>query len=279
MADAFLDSITEQLPQLDVSQLGELMDKFQIPIVAAKKGKKGAMISAVVKHINRAELEGEADQGEEELGRLDGELAKLLKKKVAVSSANNDAGGGDSSGTAVKVEDSETVTEVKPVVKEKTSGGDGGNNTGGGSNSGGGNGGGDVKMQFLKGLKLREFKLSGAVGTEENCIDYQQLTYQMQQGREDGYSFKEVMFGVIKAIKNPNMKKFFQGKAFSKSGGNTLTEEKFHQMLRSKYMVKDAEAYYNKMAEAKQGEHDPKETEMDFLYRVLHLRDTFVELS
>ena len=220
MADEFLDSITDQLPQLDVSQLGEFIDKFQIPIVAAKKGKKGAMISAVVTYINRAELEDEADQGEEELGRLDGELAKLLKKKVAVSSSNNDGGGGNSSVATVKEEDSEEVAEVKTTIMQNTGGGNtDGSSTGGVNNSGGvSSNGSDVKMQFLKGLKLREFKLSGAVGTKENCIDYQQLSYQMQQGREDGYTFKEVMFGVIKAIKNPNMKKFFQGKAFSKSG-------------------------------------------------------------
>ena len=72
--------------------------------MAAKKGKKGAMISAVVTYINRAELEDEADQGEEELGRLDGELAKLLKKKVAVSSSNNDGGGGNSSVATVRIQ-------------------------------------------------------------------------------------------------------------------------------------------------------------------------------
>ena len=90
-----------------------------------------------------------------------------------------------------------------------------------------------MRMQLLKGLKLQEFKLSGAVGTEEGCIDYQQLCFQMQQGREDGYSFKEVMFGVIKAMRNASMKKFFQGKVFGK-GGEQLTEETFIQMLRSK---------------------------------------------
>ncbi len=134
---------------------------------------------------------------------------------------------------------------------------------------------GDVRLQLLKGLKLREFKLNGSVGTEDGCIDYQQLCFQMQQGREDGYTFKEVMFGVIKAMKNASMKKFFQGKVFGKNG-EKLTEETFNQMLRSKYMVKDAATYYNKMCDARQ---ESKESEMDFLHKMLGLRDIVVELS
>ncbi len=50
MADEYLETIMSQLPQLDVVKLGKLMDQFQIPIAEGKKGRKGAMVSAVVKH-------------------------------------------------------------------------------------------------------------------------------------------------------------------------------------------------------------------------------------
>ena len=72
----------EQLPKLDAVKLEELIDQFQVPITSAKKGKKGAMASAIVKHLNRDELENSNDQGEAELRQWDGELAKLLKSTV-----------------------------------------------------------------------------------------------------------------------------------------------------------------------------------------------------
>ena len=59
------------------------------------------------------------------------------------------------------------------------------------------------------------------------------------------------MFGVIKAMRNVSMKKFFQGKVFGK-GGEQLTEETFTQMRRSKYMVKDSSMYFTKMCDLKQ---------------------------
>ena len=82
------------------------------------------------------------------------------------------------------------------------------------------------------------------------------------------------MHGVIKAIKNPTMKKFFQGKAFGKAG-KKLTEESFNHMLRSKYMVQDSQKFYNLMVAARQ---EPGTSEMDFLHRMIHLRDTLIEM-
>ncbi len=67
MADEYLESIMSQLSQLDVVKLGKLIEKFQIPTSEGKKGKKGAMESVVVRHINRDELDNNGDQAEEEL--------------------------------------------------------------------------------------------------------------------------------------------------------------------------------------------------------------------
>ena len=268
MADEYMDSIMAQLPSLDAVKLGKLIDHFNITIAEGKKGKKGAMVSAVLKHVSRDELEESEDQGEAELREIDCELGKLLKGQLKNVTDGSGSTNGDVNAVSVKTEEKDLVkakidTKLKTDVDSGSSNGDEGNNAG------------DMRLKLLKGLKLREFKLNGAVGTEEGCIDYQQLTYQMQQGKEDGYTFKEVMFGVIKGMKNASMKKFFQGKVFGKAGKN-ITEDKFIQMLRSKYMVEDSQKIYNKMLRAKQ---EPKETEMDFLHKMMHLRDTVIELS
>ena len=230
MAEEYLESITDQLPELDVANLGTLIEKFQIPIKDTQKGKKGAMMSAVIRFINRTDLQTATDEGEAELSQIDAEVGKMLKPQTRTT--NDEVRAASTSTAAVKIEDTpeKLSDENGEVAADKTSG----------------DRRGDTGFGLLRGLKLREFKLSGAVGTEEGCIDYQQLTYQIQQGREDGYTFKEVMHGVIKAIRNPTMKKFFQGKAFGKAG-KKLTEESFIHMLRSKYMVQDSQKFYNLM--------------------------------
>ena len=257
MAEEYLESITDQLPEMDVVKLGILMEKFQIPIKEAKKGKKGAMMSAVIQFINRTDLQTATDEGEAELQQIDAEVGKILKTQIRTTDDDEERAASAST-NVVKIEDATETVETRvnsQVAADKSSG--------------------DAGIGLLRGLKLREFKLSGAVGTEEGCIDYQQLTYQIQQGREDGYTFKEVMHGVIKAIKNPTMKKFFQGKAFGKTG-KKLTEESFNHMLRSKYMVQDSQKFYNLMVAARQ---EPGTSEMDFLHRMINLRDTVIEMS
>ena len=127
----------------------------------------------------------------------------------------------------------------------------------------------DAKLEVFKNLKLHEFKITGQVGDKEGCIDYMSLSHQMKEGKIR-YSSKEIMSGVIKAMKaGSSLRKYFE----STRG---LTEENFIKILRSHYNVEDPTTLFNKMANASQ---DEKESEVNFVLRMMDMRNNIITLS
>ena len=63
--------------------------------------------------------------------------------------------------------------------------------------------------------KLREFKISGTVGSvdQEDTLSDTSLSFQMKQGKEAGYSGKEVCAAVIRAIKQgSNLRNYLESR-------------------------------------------------------------------
>ena len=48
------------------------------------------------------------------------------------------------------------------------------------------------RLSFLKNIKLKEFKINGMVGGGSGCIEYRDLSFQMTQGKTNGYTMKEM---------------------------------------------------------------------------------------
>ena len=241
-----MDSILEQLPKLELEALVEVCDHFGIKYPGDKKGKRAIVATAFMSFVTKDDILESADQGEDMLRMIDGEISKRLKgNKTPGIKKESKGGGGTSSvgGDSAKPESEEADTES--AVE-------------------------DQRMSFLKNLKLREFKVNGVVGGSAGCIEYRDLSYQMTQGKTQGYSTREIRAGVIRAMKpGTSLRRYFEGALH-------LSDESFIQMLRSHYKVQDATTLFNTMIGAAQ---EPMELETDFVLRMLDLRNGIITLS
>lgn len=120
------------------------------------------------------------------------------------------------------------------------------------------------KIEFSK---IKEFKIVETIGAEGG-LDY--LSYQIQERKANGYSQKEIMVGVIRAIKGgSSLRRYLEGRP-------AITEENFMKILRAHFNVKDSTTLFNKMANVAQ---EPAETELNYVLRMMSLRDSIVTLS
>ena len=128
---------------------------------------------------------------------------------------------------------------------------------------------GEVKTK-IELHKLREFKISGIVCGGENALDYTSLRYQMREGKTLGYSDKEIMSGVIKAMKaGSSIRRYFEGRA-------DWTEQNFLEILRSHCNVKDSATLLDEMVNSRQ---EASETEMNYVMRVMDLRNNILSIT
>ena len=84
------------------------------------------------------------------------------------------------------------------------------------------------------------------------------------------YTSKEIISGVIKAMKvGSSLRKYFEGRA-------DVTEDTVMKTLRSFYSVKDSTLLLDEMVNSSQ---EPTENEMNFLLRMMGMRDNIVMLN
>jgi hypothetical protein len=125
---------------------------------------------------------------------------------------------------------------------------------------------------FTRIQKLREFKISGSIGGDgqKDILTYASLAFQMQRGKDEGYSYKEIQGSVIKAIKpGNNLRNYLESRV-------ELSEQAFFQILRSHFKEKDSTLVFHDLSNAVQL---TSESEMDFCLRVMSLRERVVTLS
>ena len=92
----------------------------------------------------------------------------------------------------------------------------------------------------------------------------------MKQGKEAGYSSKEICAAVIRAIKpGSNLRNYLESR-------DNISETAFVQILRSHFKEKDATSVFHEMSNCVQS---ASEFELDFCLRVTSLRERVVMLS
>ena len=119
--------------------------------------------------------------------------------------------------------------------------------------------------------KLREFKINGTVGMgQKDSLSYTSLSFQIQQGKAAGYSIKEIMAAVVKAIKpGSSLRDFLEIWV-------DISEEDFIEVLRSHYTEKNSSAALNELSNNVQ---KSDESELDFCMRMISLRQRVLTLS
>ena len=258
MSEDFADSIAEQVDSLGIEQLLELCTQFAVTVPDSKKGKLGAVKRLLMKHVDEQLV---ADN-EDVLREIDGAMGKMLKPKAVKNANRNSSGTGTVTGT-VKNEESDgddqdasgvAKTSVKPKSSTSTSV----------SKS---------ATDFLRGVKLREFKIDGTVGRAAGCIDWQNLQFQIKKGRTAGHIDEEIMNGVIKAMKaGTSLHRYYQNNV------DDMSWDGFFDMLESHYICKtqgSSKVFTNMDASSQ----EPDEEAGDFAFRLLEMAKMVLKLG
>ena len=120
--------------------------------------------------------------------------------------------------------------------------------------------------------KLKDFKINGSIGNlgQKDKLSYGSLSYQIQNGKEQGYSDKEICCAVIRAMTpGSTLRNYLEGYV-----GMDL---KFLiKVLRSHFKEKDATSVFTEMSNAVQ---QSSENELEFCMRLMGLRQKVLTLS
>ena len=239
-AEEFADSIADQVNSLGVEQLLELCTQFNVVVPDLKKDKRGAVMRLFTKFVDQ-QLE---DDNDDVLGRMDGEIGKMLKSKMVKKEAPDEKGG------EVKKEETEDRGGETSTTKVST-----------------------TTDNLLRGVKFREFKVDGSVGRAAGCIDWQNLQFQIKKGKTAGHGPEEIMNGVIKAMKvGSSLHKYYQNNI------DDMSWDDFFDMLESHYISKTQESstIFTNMGTSSQ---EPEEEAGDFAFRMLEMSKMVIKLG
>lgn len=116
--------------------------------------------------------------------------------------------------------------------------------------------------EVLKTLR-REFKVSGSIGDGPNCIGYSSFIRQIESGKNHGYSERDLVDGIIRAIQaGSKLRGYLEGRY-------DISLSKVQSIVRAAYKEKAATELYQELCALKQGS---KETLQEFLFRALELK-------
>ena len=120
--------------------------------------------------------------------------------------------------------------------------------------------------------KLKDFKISGSIGTtgKKDCLSFSSLNYQIKNGQKQGYSEAVIISAVLRAITpDNNLRTYLE--TLPKLDISLLLS-----ILRSNYHEKDSASVFAELSNAVQ---NPSETCLDFVVRVMCLRQKVITLG
>ena len=182
-AEATRSGVLAGLRMLDVAQLENCCEKLSLTVAEAKKGKRKAVENIVMRHLTSETLEESEDEGmsvylmlhDHIKSLLDSSTNNTIKQLVEELSEIKSASETERKEDAVapNIEVKKETPETKPADAAAVS----------------------VELHKFR----REFKITG--GTVPDQVDFINLSNQMYDGLEAGYTEKEIRSGVVKAMK------------------------------------------------------------------------------
>ena len=133
------------------------------------------------------------------------------------------------------------------------------------------------RLSELGSLRLkREFRIDGTVGKgQKDSLSYSSLCYQIQQGKDAGYTPGEIRYAVVKATKQGTFRTFLEGL-------HQAPEDKFLEALQIVYNEKKAFKMLNEMSRCYQNDPQALETgenEVQFCMRMFGYCDQIRKIS
>ena len=124
----------------------------------------------------------------------------------------------------------------------------------------------------FKNLKIREFKISGSIGSpgQKDKLSYSSLAFQINNALEQGYGTSEIINAVIKAINPDNaLRSYLEGRG-------RINIKQLLKILRSHFKEKNATSLFTLLAGLTQNE---QESAQEFVIRAMSLRQKVILVS
>ena len=240
MDDDTEKKVLSMLPLVEeIGMLENVAAECDIQVPEEKQGNRKFLFKSIMTYLNSPEVEALDDQG--------------ASKFLAVFDL---------------IKDSESV-HVKLKIEEDP----GSENSDEEKEEGFGEEDDKVNVAALQKLhRLRDFKINGTIGNagQKDKLSYSSLSYQIQNGKDRGFSEKEICSAVIRAISPGNtLRTYFESR-------EKLSLKSLMKVLRSHFKEKDATAIFTEMSNATQL---GSENELEFCMRVMGLRQKVLSLS
>ena len=118
---------------------------------------------------------------------------------------------------------------------------------------------------------MKQFTIHGGfVASGDNPISYSNLKYQLEDGRDTGFKDRELMSGVIRAIKpNSNLRQYLE------SAGR-ISFESFLQHIKNHYKLTDSSKMLTQLSGSVQA---PNQNVQDYVAQLARLRNDIVTVS
>ena len=255
MADASDEieaEVLHWLRMVDLDALQKFCVELKVTIPPNKQGNKSLIIKLLVRYLHSEVVEDLEDNGHSIFLKLHSDLKELIDVKQEIIDT-------------ARVNTLEQPADINNLNEKLKLPGDT-------EVLGGKNVGVELKPCATYIQRFREFKISGSIGglEQKDSLSYASLSFQMKQGKEAGYSHKEIQAAVIKAIRpGNNLRNYLETR-------EKITESAFMQVLRSHFKEKDSTLVFHDLSNAVQLS---SESELDFCLRVMSLRERVVTLS
>lgn len=120
-------------------------------------------------------------------------------------------------------------------------------------------------------MRWKEFKISGTIaGKGDNKISYTSLSYQIEEGKRQGFSEQQICGAIVKAIAPGNhLRTYLESRKFK-------SLQPVIEILRSHFKEKDSSAVFTELSNATQ---QVNETCFEYVTRLLCLREKVFILS
>ena len=235
-----LVSVLSLLPLVnDAAVMEDIAKELNVVVPDEKKGDRKFVFRAVMNFMNSEAFDTIEDSG---AGNAD-TLLEILKEHLKIKKPKSEINDDDDSdrekkGTQKEEEESSSSASVEP----------------------------------LKLHKLKEFKISGQIGSpgQKDKLSYSSLSYQITNGKERGFSQKEICAAVIRATTpGVSLRTYLEGK-------KDLKLKTLIPVLRAHFKEKDATAVFNELSQEGQ---TGCENELEFCMRMMGLRQKVLMLT
>ena len=264
------EEVLRQLPLLSAIQLTEICGSLSIVVPPGKAGKRSLIFNLIMRGINSETVEDSEDHGLVLFGDLDTQMKGMLSSQVKTEAPTSMATAEVTNGG---------VGSSRGLMNSNTAGplsgmGAGNANVNGlspatGTNSNDGTNV-DAGVRFHL-QRMKQFTIHGGfVASGDNPISYSNLKYQLEDGRDTGFKDRELMSGVIRAIKpNSNLRQYLE------SAGR-ISFESFLQHIKNHYKLTDSSKMLTQLSGSVQA---PKQNVQDYVAQLARLRNDIVTVS